>query len=157
MRHLIRRVVPAVLATMALGGVVLAQGGKYGGPVNVQKATTVKELYAAPDTFVGKTIRVDGVVTSVCEEMGCWLAVRDLDGQNAGQTVRFQAEHDGKIVFPLTLKGRPGSFQGEFVKIGANDHEAREAAAEHAHADPKAADFGSKYQIKVTGAVVSDK
>ena len=149
MRRVIRVVLPMVLVVMALGRVGLAQSDKHGGPVNVLKATPVSELYASPDKFVGKTIRVDGEATSVCTEMGCWVAVRDM--VNPDQTVRFQADHDGKIVFPLTLKGKRGSFQGEFVKIGADDHEAKEAAAEHAHAEPKAADFGSRYQIKVTG------
>jgi hypothetical protein len=58
-------------------------------------------------------------------------------------------------VFPITLKGKSGSFQGEFVKIAADDKEGHEAAAEHAHSEPKSADFGSRYQIKVSGAVVS--
>lgn len=142
------------VAVMALGTVALADSMKFGAPLSVDKATPVSELYASPDKFVGKTIRVDGVVSSVCTEMGCWVAVKDA---RTDQTVRFQAEHDGKIVFPITLKGKAGSFQGEFVKIGAGDHEAQEAAAEHAHGDPKAAEFGSKYQIKVTGAVVAEK
>jgi|SRR5688572_15853982 len=150
MHRMIRRVVPVIVVVMALGGVVLAQSAKGGGPVNVLKPTRVSELHASPERFVGQTIRVDGIVTAVCTAEGCWAAVRD---QATDQTVRFQAEHDGKIVFPLTLKGKAGSFQGEFVKIGTNDKEAHEAAAEHAHAEPKAADFGSRYQIKVTGWV----
>jgi hypothetical protein len=159
MHRMIRNVVGVVLGVAVISAAVPAQGQTFGGPVNVLKATTVKELYDSPEMFVGKTIRVDGVVTAVCEEMGCWVAVRDLDGQRPEQTVRFQAEHDGKIVFPITLKtkGGAGSFQGEFVKIGANDHEANEAAAEHAQADPKAAEFGNKYQIRVTGAVITPR
>ncbi len=144
------RIVPVVLVVLALGGVLLAQSGKNGGPVTVLKATKVSDLYASPEKFVGKTVRVDGKVTSVCTEMGCWVAVKDAV---TDQTVRFQADHEGKIVFPLTLNGKAGSFQGEFIKIGADDKEAHEAAAEHAHAEPKAADFGSRYQIKVTGWV----
>jgi len=154
MRRIIRHVVPVALGAMFLGAIVMAESLKFGGPVNVAKPTQVSELHASPEKFVGKTIRVDGVVTSVCTEMGCWVAVKD---GRTDQTVRFQAEHDGKIVFPITLKGSAGSFQGEFVEIGANDHEAKEAAAEHAHSDPKAAEFGSRYQIKVTGAVVAEK
>lgn len=149
MRGVIRSVVPVVAVVMALGAVAVAQTGKYGGPVTVTQTTAISDLYASPDKFVGQTIRIDGVATSVCTEMGCWVAV--MQNNKPEQTVRFQAEHDGSIVFPITLKGRAGSFQGEFVKIGANDAEAHEAAAEHAHAEPKSADFGSRYQIKVTG------
>ena len=149
-----RKVVLAAIAVILLASAALAQSVKIGGPVDVPTATRVSELYAAPEKYVGKTVRVDGEVTSVCTEMGCWVAVKD---GRTEQTVRFQAEHDGKIVFPITAIGKVGSFQGEFVKIGANDHEAKEAASEHAHADPKAADFGRKYQIKVTGAVVGEK
>lgn len=153
MRGLIRTALPVGLVVMALGSVVLAQTPKYGGPVNVLTATRVKDLHATPEKFIGKTIRVDGVTTSVCTEMGCWVAVKDLE---TDQTVRFQAEHDGSIIFPITLKGKAGSFQGEFMKIGAGDGHAHDAAAEHAHAEPKAADFGGKYQIKVTGWVSSE-
>ena len=148
MRRMIGYVAPVLVAVLTLSAVAHAQTAKTGGPVNVQTPTKVSDLYASPEKFVGKTIRVDGTVTSVCTEMGCWVAVKDKVTE---QAVRFQAEHDGTIVFPLSLKGKSGSFQGEFVKIGANDHEAKEAAAEHAHAEPKSADFGSKYQIKVTG------
>jgi hypothetical protein len=145
---MVRSVVLIAGAVLMMSSVALAQTAKFGGPVDVKSATKVSDLYASPEKFVGKTIRVDGTVTSVCTEMGCWVAVKDMV---TDQAVRFQAEHDGTIVFPLSLKGKAGSFQGEFVKIDANDHEAKEAAAEHAHAEPKAADFGSKYQIKVTG------
>lgn len=145
-----RRLMGVVLAVVTLGVAVHADT-KYGAGVTVAKATPIQELYASPEAFVGKTLRVDGVVTSVCTEMGCWLAIGATD--NPDQAVRFQADHDGKIVFPISMKGKPASAEGVFVKIGANDHEAQEAASEHAHSQPKAADFGSKYQFQVTGAV----
>lgn len=143
-------VVAVFVAALALGVGVMAAETKYGAGVTVEKATPLTELYASPEKFVGKTLRVDGVVTSVCTEMGCWLAIGAES--NPDQAVRFQAEHDGKIVFPITMKGKKASAQGVFVKIGADSH-AKEAAAEHAHDQPKAAEFGKQYQFQVTGAV----
>ena len=143
-------VVAMAVAVMALGGSVLADT-KFGAGVTLTKATPISELYASPEKFVGKSVRVDGVVTAVCTEMGCWLAIGATD--NPDQAVRFQADHDGKIVFPISLKGQKASAEGVFVKIGADDHEAKEAAGEHAHSQPKAAEFGNKYQFQVTGAV----
>ena len=142
--------VAMAVAVTALGGSVLADT-KFGAGVTLTKATPISELYASPEKFVGKTVRVDGVVTAVCTEMGCWLAIGATG--NPDQAVRFQAEHDGKIVFPISLMGQKASAEGVFVKIGAGDHEAKEAAGEHAHSQPKAAEFGNRYQFQVTGAI----
>lgn len=144
-------VVLALFSFVALGAGLHAADTTYGAGVKLAAATPVKDLYASPEAFVGKTVRVDGVVTSVCTEAGCWLAIAAADQPD--QAVRFQAEHDGKIVFPITLKGKMASAEGVFAKIVAGDMEANEAASEHAASDPKAAAFGSKYQFKVTGAV----
>jgi hypothetical protein len=151
MRRMIRRAMTVVLAAMVLTVVAQAAETKYGAGVTIATATPIKDLYASPEKFVGKTVRVDGIVTAVCTEMGCWLALGAAD--NPDQAVRFQADHDGKIVFPIALKGKQASAEGVFIKIGAGDKEAREAAGEHAASQPKAADFGSRYQFKVTGAV----
>jgi hypothetical protein len=151
MRFRVRRVVTVVLMTMMVGVSLRAVETKFGAGVTLAKPTPIAELYASPDKFVGKTVRVDGVATAVCTEMGCWVAIGAAD--NPDQAVRFQADHDGKIVFPISLKGQKVSAEGVFVKIGASDHEAKEAAGEHAHSQPKAADFGSRYQFQVTGAV----
>ena len=151
MRRKVCSVVSIVLVAIALGVSLQAAETKYGAGVSLATATPIKDLYASPEKFVGKTVRVDGVVTAVCTEMGCWMALGAAD--NPDQAVRFQADHDGKIVFPISLKGQKASAEGVFVKIGANDHEAKEAAGEHAHSQPKAADFGSKYQFQVTGAI----
>lgn len=151
MRCRFRRVVSVVLMVMAVGVSLHAAETKFGAGVTLATATPIKDLYASPEQYVGKTIRVDGMVTAVCTEMGCWLALGAAD--NPDQAVRFQADHDGKIVFPISLKGQKASAEGVFVKIGANDHEAKEAAGEHAHSQPKAAEFGNRYQFQVTGAV----
>ncbi len=151
MIRIVRRTALTVFAIVALAAGLQAAGTTYGAGVKLAEATPVKDLYVSPEKFVGKTVRVDGVVTAVCTEMGCWLAIGSTD--NPDQAVRFQAEHDGVIVFPITLKGKQVSAEGVFVTIAAGDKEANEAAGEHAASQPKAADFGKKYQFKVTGAV----
>ncbi|HEX6162403.1 MAG TPA: DUF4920 domain-containing protein [Vicinamibacterales bacterium] len=150
MFRMISQLTVITLAAAVFGASLLADT-KYGAGVTLATATPIKDLYASPESFVGKKVRVDGVVTSVCTEMGCWMAIGAAD--NPDQAVRFQAEHDGKIVFPISLKGQKASAEGVFVKIGGGDSHAKEAAGEHAHAQPKAAEFGSRYQFQVTGAV----
>lgn len=151
MHRMTRHAITLVLVAIVFGAAAQAAETKYGAGVSIATATPIKELYASPEKFVGKTLRVDGIVTAVCTEMGCWLALGAVD--NPDQAVRFQADHDGKIVFPITLKGKQASAEGVFIKIAAGDKEATEAAGEHAASQPKAADFGRRYQFQVTGAV----
>ena len=129
--------------------VVTAQDTKLGAGVSLTDATPIKALIETPATFVGKTIRVDGVATAVCEEMGCWMAIAPTDDPKGG-TVRLKVE-DGVIKFPVTAKGKQVSAEGVFEEIGTADEHANEAAGEHGKHDPKAS---KKYQIKATGAVV---
>ena len=141
----------AALGLMAVAVVSAAGDEKFGKGVSLTEATSIKALYETPDKFVGKTIRIDGVVTAVCEEMGCWMALGETD--KAENTVRLKVDHESGIVFPIAAKGKSASAEGVFEKIAAGDKEAKEAAAEHA-AHTKGSDFGKKYQLKATGAII---
>ena len=143
------RILTVLLLSAATVAAVSDQ--KLGKGVELTTATSIKALYDAPEKFVGKTIRVDGVVTAVCEEMGCWMAL-GADAK-AEQVVRFKVDHDGGLTFPLSARGKAASAEGVFQKIAAGDAEAQEAAKEHAGHGAAAA-FGKTYQIKVTGAVI---
>ncbi len=133
------------LATTGLS----AEDTKLGAGVTLKDATPIKALIQTPADYVGKTIRVDGVATAVCEGMGCWLALAADDTKGA-TTVRLKVE-DGVIVFPISAKGKKVSAEGIFEEIGARDEHGKEAASEHGKHDAKAS---KTYQIKATGAVI---
>jgi hypothetical protein len=126
--------------------------GKLGAGVTVTEVTSIADLHATPEKFVGKTVRLDGVVSAVCTEMGCWMALAAEN--NPEQVVRFKVEHGTDIVFPISAKGKKASAQGTFEKIAAGDAEGKEAAAEQQATTGKTSDFGTTYQIKATGAVI---
>ena len=144
------------MKSLILAAVVCAAVGfatdetKLGAGVTLADATPIAALTRTPADFVGKTVRVDGVATAVCEEMGCWLAIAP-EGDPSGATVRLKVDHSGAIVFPMTAKGRKVSAQGVFAAIGAQDADGKEAAAEQAKKDPQAA---ARYQINATGAII---
>jgi hypothetical protein len=125
----------------------------FGKGVSLAEATPIQALYEHPDAFIGKTIRVDGVIAAVCEDMGCWMALADI--ADVESIVRLKVEDGGGIVFPISAKGKAASAEGVFEKIAATDAEGNEAAAEQtAQASGKSVAFGTLYQIKATGAVV---
>jgi len=129
-----------------------AQDDKLGAGMTLETATPIAALYESPQKFVGQTIRIDGVVTAVCQQMGCWLAIGDA--ADSAQAVRFKVDHGKSIVFPAKAKGRKASAEGVFERIGANDKEGTNAAHEHASTLTTTSDFAKTYQIKVTGAVL---
>ena len=136
-------------AVLALGTLSAGQDTKLGAGVTLKDATPLKALSEKPADYVGKTVRVDGVATAVCEDMGCWLAIAP-EGDLKGVTVRLKVE-DGVIVFPLSAKGKKVSAEGVFEEIDSKDGHGKEAAGEHAKHDAAAS---KKYQIKATGAVI---
>jgi len=137
-----------VAAAIMLMTLPIAVAEKFGNGVTLKDATPIRALIDNPQEFVGKTIRVDGIVTAVCAHMGCWMAVAPEGDEKAG-TVRLKVE-DGVIVFPVSAKGRKISAEGVFEVVG-KDEESKEAAGEHAKHDAKASTL---YQLKATGALL---
>lgn len=139
----------AVIA-MTLAVAAFSEETKFGAGVTLTEATPIASIVKTPKAYVGKTVRVDGVATAVCEEMGCWMAVSESDKADA-PTVRLKVEHEGAIVFPMSAKGKRVSAEGVFESIGGDDAHGQAAAAEHAAHDAKAT---ANYQIKATGALI---
>ena len=146
----------ALVAVAVVGLVAAAPAGdqkeeKLGKGVTLTEATPLKALFETPEKFVGKTIRIDAVATAVCQEMGCWMALGE--SAQAENSVRLKVAHDGKIVFPISAKGKAVSAEGVFVKVSATDKESKEVIKEQAEV-MKVSDFSKTYQINATGAVI---
>ncbi len=131
---------------------VLAAGDveTYGDGVTLTEAVAIDTLLASPDDYVGKVVRVDGVITGVCKKRGCWMQVTDPE---SGNGVRIKVE-DGVIVFPYTSMGREAAAEGVFeaIKLTPEQIEAR-TAAEHNHAEGETCDkTGPKGEGEGAGA-----
>ena len=153
-----RFIVLAFVLAASLSAVALAAEGKtYGKGVAAGDVVAVSELIAHPEAYVGKTVRVEGLITDVCPKRGCWM---NLAGDKEFQTIRIKVD-DGVIVFPMDAKGRHAVAEGVFTKIDITP----EQAIEHARhlAEEKGEKFDAAkakdlptvvYQIQGTGAVI---
>jgi len=146
---------PFLVAFVGVTHVLADEAGKtYGAGVTIKRATPIASLLTTPQAHAGKTVRVDGVVSQVCQSMGCWIEIADAE---SGRGVRFKAK-DGVIVFPREAAGKKVSAQGTFEEIATSP--VREAHAENA----KSAENSGKpvpasptdkiYWVRVTGAVL---
>ncbi len=132
---------------------IAGDGTKYGEGVNVEQAVAVETLLANPADYMGKTVRVDGIITGVCKMRGCWMQVSDEKGNG----VRIKVE-DGVIVFPATSMGQKASAQGVFDGVPAAVQEEKHKAHKEEGDKHEACDAKPQgemvYFIKGTGAVI---
>jgi cytochrome c-type biogenesis protein CcmE len=146
----------AVLALAAFAAAPAAAATKYGKGVSDATPVKLSELMAKPDDYVGKVVKVEGLVTEVCPKRGCWINVA---GDEEFQTIRIKVE-DGVIVFPMTDKGKKVVAEGTFKKMELTKEQAI-AKAKH-ECEEKGTKFdpasvtgpATVYQIQGTGAIV---
>ena len=145
----------AALVMVAAPAVAGETGKTYGKGVDGTEITKVSELVANADKYIGKTVRVEGVVIDVCAKRGCWM-----DLKSDGGKVRIKVE-DGVMVFPMDAKGKNAIAEGVFTKIEMTPEQARAHAkhlAEEKGQALAAADVPDAptiiYQIAGTGAVI---
>ena len=88
-------------------------GTEYGAGVTLPESVTIAELKTNVDKYVGKEVRVEGMVTGVCPKRGCWF---DMAGDKAGDSMRFKVQ-DGVMVFPMEANGKYAVAQGIVRKM----------------------------------------
>lgn len=87
----------------------------YGKGVSLQEITAVSAILKNPDAFIGKKVRIEGMVLDVCAKRGCWMYIA---GDGEGEKIQVKVT-DGEIVFPMAAAGRVASVEGivEELKI----------------------------------------
>jgi hypothetical protein len=156
-RHAIRAVVVAAALTgTLLAGPTARAAQVFGTAPNLTVPTPVSEIFARPADFVGKVVKVQGMIVDVCAARGCWL---ELGGDKPFQTIRVKVQ-DGVIVFPLSARGKRAAVQGTLESISMSAEEARRFREHQALEKGVAFDQQSAtgpltlYQIKPTGVLV---
>jgi Domain of unknown function (DUF4920) len=86
----------------------LAAEKSYGKGVTLAETASVAKILADPDSYVGKTVRIEGTVVDVCPMAGCWMELEEGDGASK---LRVKVD-DGVIVFPVTAKGKLAVAEG---------------------------------------------
>jgi len=95
---------PAASASAGSPGTLLL-GERISSPV-VPLADIVKD----PARYANRTVATTGKVTAVCQEMGCWMEIRDESGQ---AHVRM---HGHDFFVPKTASGHVARVQATLVK-----------------------------------------
>ena len=139
-------------------GIVFAQGktSKLGSDITLTEKTKISEILAEPDSFLDKTVLVEGEVLDVCPHMGCWM---ELKSDVEGEKIKIKVK-DGEIVFPVEAKGKTALVEGKVYKMEMTQEEAIEYFKHIADESGKEFDESTItgpmtiYQIKGLGAEI---
>jgi len=144
----------AAALTTAVAGV---EGEVYGAPLTGTETVPIADLLDNPDVWVGKNVRIEGLVTNVCERRGCWMSLASTDEDF--KEIRVKVD-DGVIVFPMTAKGHHAIAEGVFMKVEMTMEQTLTYMEHHAQEHGEEFDASKVtepmvfYQIKGSGAVI---
>jgi hypothetical protein len=132
---------------------------KLGNEITLTETTKISDILADPDSYVDKTVLVEGEILDVCPMMGCWMELKADDGEGM---IKVKVK-DGEIVFPTEAVGSTALVEGTVYKIELT-HEKAIDHFEHI-AEEKGEQFDPStitgpmtiYQIKGLGAQIHKK
>jgi hypothetical protein len=97
----------------------------FGAPVTAGATVALDDLVRSPGAYRGKSIVTAGIVSRVCQERGCWLALKD------GNTDAVVRMHGHSFFVPTTSSGKHARVQGT-VMLMKDGKECDEMEAENA-------------------------
>jgi len=146
-----------ILIVIASLPAVAGDGKAYGEPLTGKDTMAIHTLLEDPDPYLGEVVRVEGLITGVCEKRGCWMSL--ASDEKEFEEIRIKVD-DGVIVFPMEAKGKHAVAEGVLTKIEMTMEETVAYKKHHAEEHNEEFDPASVteplvfYQIKGTGAVI---
>ena len=117
----------AVLAASACSRAssTVHQADKVGEPISASApVVALADVMKNPEAFKTKPFVTSGTVTAVCQEMGCWMEIKDASGE---AHIKMAGE---KFFVPKTSAGHKARVQGTIVDVKDADSECSHEAAE---------------------------
>lgn len=87
---------------------VTAFAKDFGQGVTLSADTAISSIIDTPAEYVGKKVKVSGLVIDVCSTRGCWIY---LAGDRDFEKIRIKVT-DGEIVFPMEARGKVATVEG---------------------------------------------
>ena len=136
---------------------------RLGNEITLTEKTKISDILSNPESYLDKTVLVEGEVLDVCTHMGCWMELKsDLPaGQEDIEAGKIKVKvKDGEIVFPVEAKGKTALVEGKVYRIDFTQEEAVEYLKHIAEESGKEFDESTItgpmtiYQIKGLGAEI---
>ena len=128
----------------------------FGQGVTLSEETTISSILDNPTNYVGKKVKVSGLIIDVCSTRGCWIY---LAGDRDFEKIRIKVT-DGEIVFPMEARGKTATVEGVVESMELTREEVIKRRKHHAEEtgttfDPSTVTSGeSVLRIRGLGAAI---
>ena len=117
-----------------------ASANKVGEPISATApVVALADVMKNPAAYKGKSFVTSGTVTAVCQEMGCWMEIKDA---NSEAHIKMAGE---KFSVPKTSAGHQARVQGTLVDAADNDSDCADEPADQTGKQV------AKLQLEATG------
>ena len=114
---------------------VTAFAKDFGQGVTLSEDTAISSIIDTPADYVGKKVKVSGLVIDVCSTRVCWIY---LAGDRDFEKIRIKVT-DGEIVFPMEARGKVAIVEGVVESMVLTREEVIKRRKHHA--EEKGIDF----------------
>jgi hypothetical protein len=136
---------------------VTAFAKDFGQGVTLFEETAISSILDNSTDYVGKKVKVSGLVIDVCSTRGCWIY---LAGDRDFEKIRIKVT-DGEIVFPMEARGKMATVEGVVESMELTREEVIKRRKHHAEEtgtafDPSTVTSGETVlRIRGLGAAIS--
>lgn len=134
----------------------LDSGKKVGKELSKNDPVPISKLIENPEDFVGKTVKIEGVVIDMCVKRGGWM---DLAGDQEFTKFTTDAK-TADFKFPLDSKGKKAVVEGKLTKVTITVEQQKDRLNHEAEENGKEVDLSTitgpkvTYVLKATGAEI---
>lgn len=101
---------------------------RFGQEITVAEETAISAIIDNPASYVGRKVKVSGLIVDVCSTRGCWVY---LAGDRDFEKLRVKVT-DGEIVFPLEARGKVATVEGVVESLSLTREEVIAQRKHHA-------------------------
>ena len=126
----------------------------YGEALTTEGAVPANTVLADREQYVGKTVKIEGTISEVCQMMGCWLTIQAGDGNNI--RVAVPRDDDGKYVYtvPKDISGRHAIVEGTLTEETLTVETQRHLAEEKGEEAPEDLEPIAELQMTASGVLI---
>jgi len=122
------RTLMATFLFVAMLSPVTSFAKDFGKGVTLSEETAISSILDHPADYVGKKVKVSGLIIDVCSMRGCWIY---LAGDRDFEKIRIKVT-DGEIVFPMEARGKVAIVEGVLESMVLSREEVIKRRKHHA-------------------------